>query len=690
MNDDGLLLVVKNEREARLAEKLGFSATSDRDALGRWTEVLRDGLIAITKSIVKFVWLPNSRSLAGWLDSGGTREDLLRLIDEAPEWEPREIENVTIIPTPDEDERESPEKAWPNWPYLVMGGRICWGKKTIVGPEIQCLCNFDAAIVEDLIRDDGSEGAQTGRTYKVEGKLASGEQLPTAYVPATQFRSMNWIEESWGSRANVTAGNGNRDKLREAIKELSKARERRLFCHTGWRRIDEKWFFLIHGGAIGPEGFTNEFDVDLGELRAYSCGLPAQRQEDSRAAIEASLRLLDVGPLAVTAPLWAAIFRAPLAHILPADFTLWLEAPTGRLKSTLSALFLNHFGPNFSTTRLPGSWRSTANSLERSAHMLKDVVFVVDDFSHDDHGLHDRALNFCRAQGNLSGRGRLGSNLSERPAFRPRGITLSTGEVHPSGERSLLARTPVVEVPPGAIDINLLSNAQAQSELLSRAMSGYLRWLAERIDTIAERLPQEFREARSLATTDGQLLRISEVLANLWIGFDYGLRYAQEVGAISDENATKLRDRCLAVFLDLGRDQDRLVQGEQPIRLFLEGVSVLIDRAQLVLQPKNSSVRKREKERNSSAITGHVDAELIYLPPDVTFGAVRKLSRDVGEAFPVPRNRLFKDLRDEGLTECDDGRSLKVVNLGGRERRRMLVLRRDAVDQLLGIPLWPR
>lgn len=89
-------------------------------------------------------------------------------------------------------------------------------------------------------------------------------------------------------------------------------------------------------------------------------------------------------------------------------------------------------------------------------------------------------------------------------------------------------------------------------------------------------------------------------------------------------------------------------------------------------------------------MVGYVDAEFVYLQPDVTYGAVRKLSRDIGEVFPVPRGRLFKDLRDERLTECDRDRTLKVVNLGGRERCRMLVLRRDAVDRLLGVPLWSK
>lgn len=565
MNDDGLLLIVKNEREVRAAEKLGLQATSDRDALGRWQKVLLDGLIAITRSSVKFIRLPNARSLSAWT---GTREELLQLVAEAPDWEPKEIQDAKMIPTSDEDDGGPPEKTYPQFPYFVMDGRICFGKQLLAGLEVLCLCNFNCQIVEELVTDDGNDTIQTVRTYRIEGTLATGEKLPTAFVPAGQFRSMNWVDNQWGAKANISAGNNSRDKLREAIKELSDSSERRTYCHSGWRMIDSSWFYLTHGGAIGADGFTNKLDVDLGELRAYTCGTPPQFPENAREAMETSLRLLDVASLSVTAPIWAAIFRAPLAHAQRPDFTLWLEAPTGKFKSTLAALFLRHYGKNFDTNRLPGSWRSTANSLEKHAHLLKDTVFVIDDYSHDDHSLHARAADFCRAQGNLSGRGRLSSNLVERRAFQPRGITISTGELHPSGERSLLARIPIVEVSPGAVDVELLTEAQMQADVLSSAMAGYLQWLAQRFDVVIERLPEEFRAARSLTTTDGQLRRISESLANLWLGLDYGLRYAQDVGAIADDDAAALRKRCLSVFLDLGKMQDRLVQGEQPIRRF--------------------------------------------------------------------------------------------------------------------------
>jgi hypothetical protein len=98
----------------------------------------------------------------------------------------------------------------------------------------------------------------------------------------------------------------------------------------------------------------------------------------------ATTDLLRVAPLPITVPLWAAVYRAPLITACPVDFSLWLEGPTGSMKSTLAGLFLAHFG-DFDWTHLLGAWSSTANQLERRAFTLKDALFVIDDYAPSGH-----------------------------------------------------------------------------------------------------------------------------------------------------------------------------------------------------------------------------------------------------------------------------------------------------------------
>src|SRR5262249_17769108 len=147
-------------------------------------------------------------------------------------------------------------------------------------------------------------------------------------------------------------------------------RERYVFTHTGWRKIGNEWIYL--SGSM--EG-NQDFEVNLGpELARYKLPLIA---DDPVEAMRASLKLLDLAPYKITAPLFAACYRAPLVSAFPQDLSVWLEGKTGSLKSSLAALFLSHFG-DFDRINLPGAWVSTANQLERRAFLLKDSIFVID------------------------------------------------------------------------------------------------------------------------------------------------------------------------------------------------------------------------------------------------------------------------------------------------------------------------
>ena len=442
-------------------------------------------------------------------------------------------------------------------PYEVDRGRICIVRMKEHGPVRVPLCNFVARVIEEIVLDDGAE---TTRAFVLEGELATGEPLPPIRVAASRFTGMAWVPEHWGLAAIVSAGLSTRDQLREAIQRLSPNPHRRqVFVHTGWRQIDEKWLYMTAGGAVGCDGF----EVDLGhDLARYS--LP-RTPDDPGSAMRLSLRLLDIAPLTVTAPLWSAMFRAPLASACPLDISIWVEGVTGSLKSTLAALFLSHSGV-FERTSLPGAWSSTANQLERRAFILKDSVFVVDDYAPsalDARELEAKAARLLRSQGNLSGRGRLRADLTERPAFPPRGLIVGTGEQHPPGQ-SLLARMFLVEMERSTVNLSVLSKAQNSAARLSHAMAGYLLWLAPQMPGLPTLLRQTFDGARSRATAAGEHLRVPEALAHLWMGLHCALSYAEEVGACTHKEAEEHRARCWDALLTVGGKQAQAVEAERP------------------------------------------------------------------------------------------------------------------------------
>ncbi len=558
-------------------------------------------------------------------------------------------------------------------PYRVEDGRIVREKQTQHGTITDPLCNFTATVTEEVVLDDGVEST---RAFILGGRLDSGETLPGVRVPASRFTTMNWVTESWGLRAVVRAGQATRDYLREAIQRLSpKARERRVFTHTGWREIAGEWVFLTASGAVGRD----DFEVDLGsELPRYR--LPREAQNPVE-AMRMSLKLLRVAPFRVTVPLWAAVFRAPLASAYPADLSLWIEGQTGSLKSTLAAIFLSHFG-DFDRLHLPGVWSSTANQLERRAFILKDALFVVDDYVPSAMDVREqgaKVARLIRAQGNLSGRGRLRADLTDRPAFPPRGLIVSTGEQHPPGQ-SLLARMVLVELERADVNLIVLTEAQENAARLPHAMAGYLRWLAPQMPTLPGLLSQTFAGARARATADGEHLRVPEALAHLWLGLHSGLTCAEEISACSRAEAEQLRAEGWVALLALGRAQGRLVEEERPTRRFLAVLLTLVTQRRAVLLPKEEDGKGI---RAGMDLLGWQDDEALYLLPEAAFQAVARFCRESGELFPIRQERLKKDLAKEGLMECDPGRYTRTVKIAGRTRR-VLSLKRAGVETLLG------
>ncbi len=644
----------------------------DQDSPGyTWAERVLHDLMSVARTI-KRVDVPgfefgSGGDVSDWLAAGHTKNELLALVEAAPFWP------LVGDAKYDGDDGVPNQDAADAGPYRVEGGRICIERMKEHGPVRTPLCNFVARISEEIILDDGAEAT---RAFMLDGESCTGERLEQVRVPASRFGGMTWVAEQWGFAAIVNAGQSTRDQLREAIQRLSPApRRRRVFTHTGWREIDGEWFYLTASGAVGRDGF----EVDLGhELARFSLPRIPENQVE---AMRFSLKLLDLAPLEVTAPLFAAIYRAPLASACPVDLSLWIEGPTGSLKSTIAAVFQSHFG-HFSETALPGAWSSTANQLERRAFILKDAPFVIDDYAPsgmDARELEAKASRLLRSQGNLSGRGRLRADLSERPAYPPRGIIIGTGEQHPPGQ-SLLARTLLIELDRATVSLPALTEAQRTITRLPHAMAGYLLWLAPQMDGLSKILRQAFEGARHRATVGSEHMRVPGALAHLWIGLDCGLRYAVEAGAIPGAEAEGLKARCWDALWKLGVKQAQSVEGERPSRRFLTVLAALLAQGRTILLNKDL---RPDTYNGTAAIVGWQDEEFIYLIADAAFRAVTQFCRDSGELFPVRSGRLLCDLEKEGLSDCHEGRHTATATLGG-QKRRVVKIRRDKAEPLIG------
>jgi len=580
--------------------------------------------------------------------------------------------------------------------FVTRDGMIAWRKETRDGSVPVPLCNFTAQIVAEEVTDDGAERRTV---LAIEGAMPNGRRMPCARVSAERFTSMSWVTEAWGTAPVLFAGQGKKDHLRAAIQMLSgDVPTRTVYGHLGWRRIGDSWAFLHSGGSIHADGALDAIEVDTGTDGFLAYQLPAPPgASELAAAVRASLRLLELGPDTITAPVLGAVYRAPLAEAAPVDFALHLTGPTGAFKTELAALAQAHFGAAFHGRRLPASWADTANMLEKKAFLAKDAMLVVDDFAPtgttaDIQRLHREADRLFRAAGNRAGRARMRADGGSRPTYYPRGLIISTGEDIPSGQ-SLRARLLVLELAPGEIPVDRLSAGQAAAAegMLAAAMAGYVRWLAPQIDKLKETLPNRHRALRDTLVQSGGHRRTPDVAAGLILGWETFLRFAEEAGAISRANAAFLLTQARAALTDSAKGQRTHQASEEPATRFLALLSAAISsgRAHVVdadtgAQPEDAACwgwqpnlvgagnYEREVWRPNGERLGWIRKDDLLLEPETAFAAAQRLARDQGTSISIKQRTLWKRLAEQGLLASrDSSRGTNTV------RRTIEGMRRD-------------
>jgi len=576
---------------------------------------------------------------------------------------------------------EAERISWIGHSYFVERGRLCLETYDREGmPKTTFLANFQARITEEITRDDG---LRTLKEFHITGRLDTGRPLPQAQIPAKEFDSLNWIRREWGAAASQAPGRSLGPHLVNAIQAHSQGLKRRtVYAHSGWREINGVWQYLHGGGAIGP---GEQVEVDLGEnLYLYRLPMPGGIE-----AAQASLRFLEIGPWEITVPLIACVYLAPFADLLKIDFSLWLYGPTGSLKSTLAALALCHYG-DFNRLSLPGSWLSTANSLEKLCFILKDTLAVIDDFipasnSKESHALSEKAGRLIYQAGNRSSRGRLAPDLSTRPNHYPRCLIISTGEMLLPGQRqSATARYLGVELDPkkSQIDKARLTTAQKEQGLYSQAMAANLEHLAPRLnDTLAE--IKELWAGYRTAFQSTAHLRIPEIQAWLAVGFELFLRFQARMGAITEDRADKMLNQAWKVFEALGEKHSHIIEWDKPTLKFLAVLRELFYQGRIYAESatvKGSPPQAREalgwegtEPAKNAELVGWADDSTLYLLPETAMRVVNEAIRRQGDYLSLGRNDLFAALAREGFIEpgkgSQKGRNTQVKTIQGDARR---------------------
>ncbi len=581
--------------------------------------------------------------------------------------------------------------------YFVEGGRIFARYFDQRGGEtVEALCNFNAEISGDVLRDNGQDII---REFHIRGSIGK-HNLPLARVKADEFSKMDWVLSAWGSRAIIEAGSRRRDQLRAALQHLSKEVERKvIYTHTGWREFDtgkgaNKRIYLTVAGAVGGENVEVELDRDL-EL--YSIPPVAQ---DPAGAMKLSLAFLDIAPDEIAFPIWGAMWLPPLRDLINVAFAMWVYGGSGAMKSTYCALAMNHYGPTFDDKHLPASFIDSANRLEQKSFVVKDAPLIIDDYAPQKESRSAQmyiqaAHRIVRAAGNLAGRGRLNADSTAKTTYDPRSLVIITGEDLPESE-SLVARMFVVEMNKGDVDKAKLTALQNQRGRLCHAMSGFLSWASMNWQGWSETIPARWREYRQRGFEAGYHLRVPEAMAGLMLGIEMGLRYALTLSVIDSARYADLLERGWAALRTGAATMSERVTEEKPENLFLRTLSDLITQGKVFLKQGEGLATPLGGPADHSEMLGWYDHDRLYLLPEATYNRIARHFRDQGNVFPVRESTLRKALAEAGVIETEvrttrieteDGPQTKTEtrrtiakNLEGQTRRVMVVLRKYLQD----------
>jgi len=434
--------------------------------------------------------------------------------------------------------------------YGVVSGVIC----SLMGNSPTPLSNFSAQIERVMRLDDGEE---ISTEYVISGATATGRRLTTARVPAGEYADLRWLDQHWGVSAVVAAGQ--QKHVSTAIKLLSQgAPGEHVYTHTGWREVDGRRVYLHCGGAVGHPTQGAEIQVDLGpELDHYY--LP-DKPEDPVEAYRASLRFLDVADRAITLPIWAAMYHAPITEILPPRVVLWSYGPTNTKKSTLLILAMRHYG-DFSTEGDTVSWTSTGNAMELLAFKCKDAPMLLDDFAHQPYHYQQKRMQqaaerIIRSTGNETGRMRMAKNTKLRRTYRIRSLILVTGETLPSVAPSAHSRILPLRFNGATVDLARLTAAQAEAGRYSHATTGYLLWLRDHWSELADKLPAMHLDLRAKAGSE-RTARLTDAITRNYIAARVGLNYGLSIGAVSKKKSAAILAEHWENLVRLAESQDR-------------------------------------------------------------------------------------------------------------------------------------
>lgn len=488
-------------------------------------------------------------------------------------------------------------------------------------------------------------GNRLPSSWTIAGELLeTGEQLPQIDLTPTDFKNVNWVIKKWGIAPEMAAKAS--PYFKSMIRQLTPYAKCQYLCkHLGWQHIEGHHVFVHIDGTIGTSSIHTAIDTSSFDHRIKYYQLPS-RCKDFATASGSFLSFLDIGKPDLIFPVLAVVLAAPLATLMrkagvPLDFVPFLVGKTQEGKSSIAALCQSMFG-DFNKQRFPASFRDTAASLEPMLATVHDMLTVIDDYHPRKSGAAADMDNFAESLDRMIADGNSRKRMGQSQQ-QVEGVVLCTGETRPNICESGLARYLFIDVAKQDLYYTeKLLPLMEQTPLLCEFMVAYIKWIGQSWNQLQARLQSSYQSW--LGHFPGQTGRTPESCAKLGMGFEIGMGFLLESGAIDEGHHTLFMGQCRK---SLQRLLDCQV-GQKPTELYLSTLSEMLTFGSVKLCPS------AKEFKDSPRLVGFTAGDKVYLHPARSFSAVNARLQKKRSFAELPDTRdMLKLMADENYVTHD-------------------------------------
>ncbi len=232
-------------------------------------------------------------------------------------------------------------------------------------------------------------------------------------------------------------------------------------------------------------------------------------------------------------------------------------------------------------------------------------------------------------------------------------------------------------------DINQekLTQAQAQQDLFSHAMRGYLEWLAPQLDEFPSNFSEDFEKLREYAKKESKTRtrhrRLDETVAFLFLGLNAFIKYAIAQDALTQEKADKLLQEAWKTLNEVADELAQVAEREEPTKRFFEALLELQAQGRIYFATMED-VAPELAERTQGAAKigwGPDDKGVYYLLYGPALEQVTRYLRGQEEGLSLSKNSLLDSMEQKGLLDRSQGDRRSIVKkIAGNQVRVLPIL----------------